>query len=110
MSLIRKITLFLLLVIALLPTLIPHPLPLRNKNFSSETISTQIPFNPEWEGRKLSEVEEHEVSTALSQPYRYLGGGGQCFSFVSSDNRYVIKFFKQSVFEIPICINHFTIP
>lgn len=110
MNSIRKTLLFLLLIIALLPTIIPHPLPVRNKHFSLESISTQIPFNRQWETRSLSNVEEREVAKALSQPYQYLGGGGQCFSFVSSDHRYVIKFFKQKAFEIPIWMNHFPLP
>jgi hypothetical protein len=110
MNSLRKIALSLLLVIALLPALMPHPLPKKSKDFSLEAIATQIPFHPEWEGRELNDLEDQEVTKALSQPYRYLGGGGQCFSFVSRDHRYVIKFFKQKAFEIPMWMNHFPLP
>jgi hypothetical protein len=110
MNSIRKLILFLLIAIALFPALIPHPLPPRNKSFSLEAISAQIPFNPQWEGRVLSNNEEQEVAKALSQSYHYLGSGGQCFSFVSNDDKYVIKFIKQKAFEIPIWMNHFPLP
>lgn len=35
------------------------------------------------------------LRSALNQPYRYLGSGGQAYAFVSEDQRYVIKFLKQ---------------
>lgn len=41
------------------------------------------------------------VKEALSQPFRYLGKGRQCFVFVSQDDRYVLKFFNRSYFEKP---------
>jgi hypothetical protein len=110
MSFIRNAFVFLLIAIALSPVLIPHPLPPRAKNFSLEAISTQFPFNANWEARPLSHSEEREVAKALSQPYHYLGSGGQCFSFVSSDDRYVIKFIKQKAFDIPSWLNHFPLP
>ncbi len=110
MNLIRTVSIFLLVALALSPALIPHPLPPRNKSFSLEAISAQHPFNPEWEIRPLSHSEEEEIAKALSQPYHYLGSGGQCFSFVSSDDRYVIKFIKQKAFDIPIWMNHFPLP
>jgi hypothetical protein len=68
--------------------------------FSPQAISTQLPFNPDWETRRITDEEQHEVATALSQPYRYLGAGGQCFSFVSKDDQYVIKFIKQKPFAL----------
>jgi hypothetical protein len=110
MNWIRKILLVLLFAIALLPALFPHPLPLKNKSFSLEAISTHLPFHPEWEGRPLKEDEKWETAQALSQPYHYLGSGGQCFSFVSADGKYVIKFIKQKAFEIPLWMNHFPFP
>lgn len=106
----RRLGLILLLFIALLPTLMPHPLPQRNENFSLEAISAQIPFHPEWECRPLSTEERNEVENALSQSYHYLGGGGQCFSFVSGDEKYVIKFFKQKAFATPVWMDHFALP
>ena len=109
MSIFRKILLSLLLVI--LPGLIiPYLRPQKKQAFSLEAISAQIPFHSEWQGRLLSKDEEEHVARALSQPYKYLGSGGQCFSFVSSDEKYVIKFFKQKAFALPIWMNDFPFP
>jgi hypothetical protein len=110
MSAIRKLVLFLLFFTAMLPVLMPHPLPKRTPGFSLEAILASLPFHPEWEGRASSDHEKLEVTKALSQSYRYLGSGGQCFSFVSDDGKYVIKFIKQKAFDIPIWMNHFPLP
>jgi hypothetical protein len=110
MNLIRRLAFFSLLFIALLPVLMPHPVPKRNKGFSLEAISAQLPFHPEWEGRMPSDHEGQEVANALSQPYQFLGSGGQCFTFVSGDGKYVIKFIKQKPFEIPLWLNQFPLP
>ncbi len=45
-------------------------------------------------GRFYPVHDKYIKQTPPDQPYRYLGSGGQCFAFVSQDNRYVIKFFK----------------
>ncbi len=39
---------------------------------------------------------------ALNQPYRYLASGSQSFVFLSNDQRYVLKFFKQHRWRIPL--------
>jgi hypothetical protein len=101
----RKTLILFLLAIALLPALIPRPKPLQNK----EGIA-KLPFNPAWEGRPLTADEQREAAIALSQPYRYLGGGGQCFSFVSKDDKYVVKFIKQKPFDLPAWMRRFPLP
>ncbi len=93
---IKKLAVFLLLNLGLVFLLIPVPKP--NKSFSLEAISTKVPFQRAWEGRDQNEIEKKDTETALSQSYRFLGGGGQCFTFVSQDEKYVIKFFKQKAF------------
>jgi tetratricopeptide (TPR) repeat protein len=82
----------------------------QKKGFSLEAISTNLPFNPNWETQPLNEMEQLQVEQALSQPYRYLGGGGQCYSFESQDGKYVIKFFKQKKFAIPVWMDRFPLP
>lgn len=42
-----------------------------------------------------------EAKAALSQPYRYLGKGRQCFVFASEDQKYVVKFFNQRYLQVP---------
>jgi hypothetical protein len=43
----------------------------------------------------LSEEHRVELRTTFSQPFYFLGHGGQCYAFVSADGRAVLKFFKQ---------------
>ncbi len=76
--------------------------------FSLEAISSNVPYCADWDSCNLSGHEE--AMAALTQPYRYLGSGGQCFAFVSEDDRYVIKFFKQKAFAIPQWIHRFPVP
>ena len=53
-----------------------------------------FPFPPEWSTPTLSSQEATNLRTICSQPFYYLGSGGQCFAFVSKDQKYVIKLFK----------------
>lgn len=110
MKQLKKTTLYLLLLVILLPLLSIRPLFKKAQPFSLKTISVELPFHPEWEGRTLSEEENLEVSNALSKSYHYLGSGGQNFVFISDDGKYVIKFFKQNKFDIPLWIKHFPLP
>src|ERR1700722_5834233 len=105
-----KTLILLLLSISPLLLLIPRSPPSQNKGFSLQAISADLPFNPAWEGRPMSSGEESQVAQALLQPYRHLGDGGQCFSFVSKDDRYVIKFIKQKAFDLPVWMDRFPLP
>ncbi len=51
-----------------------------------------------------------ELDRALRQPYHYLGYGGQCYAFVSQDNRYVIKFFKTYFYQPKELLYRLTLP
>jgi hypothetical protein len=62
--------------------------------FSIARITSHFPEVTTWNTPALSADEKAEVDKALSQSYKYLGCGGQCFAFVSQDNRYVLKLFK----------------
>lgn len=42
-----------------------------------------------------------EAKKVLLQPFHYLGKGRQCFVFASQDDRYVLKFFNRTYFEMP---------
>jgi len=96
---IRKMYLLGLLVLGTLFWIIPHK---KEKiPFSLSAIHTPLPLHPEWETHPLDEGQMQEVLEALRQPYHYLGSGGQCYTFVSLDNRYVIKFIKQRAFALP---------
>ncbi len=57
-------------------------------------LADDIPFQPKWQTPPLSADEEKEVDDLLSQPYRMIGAGSECFAFVGEDGKAVIKFFK----------------
>lgn len=84
--------------------------PKKSIPFSQEAISAQMSQISPWEEGALIEDTEPEVKLALAQPYRYLGSGGQCYTFVSEDDRYVIKFFKQKAFALPVWMHRFPLP
>ncbi len=78
--------------------------------FTLNAISSSRPYNPAFDTRALKTEEKEELAIAFEQPYRYIGCGGQSFIFLSQDEKYVIKFFKQRVFTVPLWIRYFPIP
>jgi hypothetical protein len=62
---------------------------LRPRGFDISNIKSHFTHNPQWE---ISDLPPDEI---YSQEYHYLKGGCQCFTFVSEDQKYVIKFFKK---------------
>ncbi len=91
----EKIAAFLLPLLILLLIFFMFPSPKEQYPFSEKNIQAQLSYQHRWEGRGQTPEEIKETEAALSQSYRFLGGGGQCFSFASQDGKYVIKFFKQ---------------
>ncbi len=65
--------------------------------FSIARIHSDLPYETQWEASALSAEETTALDEALSQPFHYLGCGGQCFAFASEDDQYVIKFFKHRI-------------
>lgn len=101
---------FVLSTLLLLTAFIFWLAPKKSTPFSREAIQADVHFRPEWESRGMSPEEDRVVREALSQPYRYLGCGGQCYAFASSDDQYVVKFFKQKPFTVAPWIAKFPIP
>lgn len=66
----------------------------RTEGFTSDKIFA--PFPIEEKG-----VVSEEILNILSQPFRYLSKGRQCFVFVSDDGKYVLKFFNKNYFQLP---------
>jgi hypothetical protein len=62
----------------------------QTEGFRLSKIASNLPNRPDW----ATPPPPAEVQEALSQPYRFLGSGGQCYAFVSADGKSVIKFFK----------------
>src|SRR5207253_11328582 len=88
----RKILTFFLLGSALY--FLPDVWKMMTDGFSVARITSELPQGISWDTLPVSASEESALHCAVDQPYRYLGSGGQCFAFISQDNRYVIKFFK----------------
>lgn len=78
--------------------------------FTIAAISSCRPFESKWQTRPLTSEEKEEMDQALNQKFRYFGRGGQCYAFFSEDGNYVIKFFKQRVYKIPLWHHFIPIP
>jgi len=57
-------------------------------HFSTDRLISYLPAHPEWESENPPLVEE-----ILAQPFYFFANGGQSWSFVSSDGKWIIKFF-----------------
>ncbi len=65
--------------------------------FSVARIHSELSYNPDWEIAPLSSDKQKQIENILSQEFRYMACGGQCFAFSSTDDQYVIKFFKHRI-------------
>jgi hypothetical protein len=65
-------------------------------------IQSSRPYNPKWDVHPLSSAELKEAADALSQKFHYLSCGQQSYVFLSEDKQYVIKFFKQKIYDLPL--------
>lgn len=63
-------------------------------DFRISNISYEMPYRSSWEITPLSFTDEQRLNQILAQEYTYLGKGAQSYVFASSDQKYVIKFFK----------------
>lgn len=62
--------------------------------FQIVKIISRLPAFSEWEIPPPSLQEFSSLKTSLSQPFYYLGSGGQCYAFISQDGQLVLKLFK----------------
>lgn len=74
----------------------------KTEGFTLLEISSNRPYTPQWDGHALSQAESEEVDAALSQKYHYLASGNQAFAFLSEDGTYVLKFFRHSLYKLPL--------
>lgn len=75
--------------------------------FMVSNITSDFPFQSQWEVRPLMASENKELTQALDQPYHYLGKGCQSYVFASQDGEYVIKFFKYQRYRLQPWITYF---
>lgn len=76
--------------------------------FTLSNIEASLPYNSKWEMRPLTSFERNELEQIFNQKFTYLGKGCQAYVFASSDDKYVIKFFKYQRFRPQTWINLFT--
>jgi len=62
--------------------------------FSLDKISSPFEPSKKWAIAKISAAEKEQVSEILFQDFNYLGSGDECIAFLSSDGKYVLKFFR----------------
>lgn len=105
-SFLKKIALFLGVVVALYGA--GRLYFALTDGFSVSNISSEIPYDPQWETHVLSNLEQNQIDAALSQNYSYLGKGCQSYVFISEDRKYVIKFLKYKHFKAPGWLEYFT--
>lgn len=73
-------------------------------------VLSDIPNDPSWEISSLTSTEQSKINEILDQPFSYLGGGGQCYAFVSQDGSYVLKLFRHSHLAPENLLKTFTLP
>lgn len=62
--------------------------------FQLVKIASNEPSAAEWELPALSQNEIEHLQAIFSKPFSYLDSGGQCYAFLSSDGKVVLKLFK----------------
>jgi hypothetical protein len=70
----------------------------QTEGFSILGISSRWPTDKRWE----LFCPKEDLFDAFAQPYTYFGCGAQSYVFFSRDQNYVLKFFKQASYEIPL--------
>lgn len=71
----------------------------KTHGFRLHKIFSHLTYNPSWEIFSPSQEQIKEIKAALDQEFYFLGSGGQCYAFVSKDDAYVLKVFKQHHME-----------
>lgn len=81
----------------------------RKPGFTLSKICSSNPYDPQWD-IPISLEELSDVRAILSQKFTYLASGNHCYTFVSDDDDYVIKFFKQKQITPTSWKNYLPIP
>ncbi len=72
----------------------------RNDGFELSKIQSNWPYRPECDfGYSQSDIDR--ANKILSQPFRYLAHGFQCYVFISEDGNFFLKFFRHQRMRVP---------
>ena len=66
----------------------------KTRGFRPYKIYSTLSYHPEWDIAPPTEKKMKKIRNLLSQPYYFLGSGGQAYAFVSKDQTSVLKLFK----------------
>ena len=80
------------------------------EGFNEGKIRSDFAFVKEEKASEPSEGDLQNITGILSQEFQYLGSGAQCYAFISSDNEYVIKFFKMRHLTPKYWLSYIPIP
>ncbi len=94
----KKTNLIFLLFLSLFPLLLMGGgmfFCCKSPGFSIDKITSRLSYNATWEVEPLHENQRQLIiEKVLPQKYYYLGSGKQCYTFISEDREYILKFFK----------------
>ncbi|HSX11968.1 MAG TPA: hypothetical protein VLF61_00565 [Rhabdochlamydiaceae bacterium] len=76
------------------------------EGFRPHKILSTLPFNPDY----ATEPATEEVKKLLAQPFYFLSSGGQCYAFISQDQKTILKVFKHHHMRPESILNHVPLP
>lgn len=82
----------------------------QTKGFSTLNITSALSYHQEWATPDPDPALLTQLQPIFSQPYYYLGDGGQTYSFVSEDGNTVVKFFKFHHMRVPYLFKKLPLP
>ena len=100
MHMIRSFWLRLLLLLAVFYT-VERFCHQQTKGFRVDNIYSNTPIPSEWTTAPPDPLLEQDLRKVFSQPFTFLGDGGQSYSFLSQDGTTVLKFFKYHHMRVP---------
>ncbi|MCB1071683.1 MAG: hypothetical protein KDK96_01125 [Chlamydiia bacterium] len=78
----------------------------RTKGFCYTKIHSRYAYDHRWDFGPPSKSQEALLDHITEQPFTLLGSGKECYAFVSSDGKIVVKFFKQKHMRTQYVLNY----
>ena len=66
----------------------------QTEGFRLHKVASTLTYRSDWEAAPLPAEEQAQIDKILSQPFHFLGSGGQCYALLSEDGETVMKLFK----------------
>lgn len=78
--------------------------------FQCIKVHSDLTYRAEWDVPDLTSNELAILKERLNQPYTFFSSGGECYVFISQDEKYILKLFKHHHLRINSRLNSFTLP